>query len=287
MPELPEVETIVSHLQPALHGAVVRSVVVLRTAAIRHGRRKLSSSLPGRRIERIGREGKWIIFHLRPAAELVVHLGMTGRLTITPAKAQAAKHTHVRLQFVDRADELRFTDPRRFGGVWFFDGDEAEAARRLRGLGPDALSIRVADLRDICRRRRQIKALLLDQRAISGMGNIYCDEALFATKIHPLTKASDLTEEQVRSLACSIRKTLRTAIESGGSTLRDYRRPDGSEGRFLEIRAIYGREGQPCRRCGETILRIQAAGRSSHICPACQKSRRKRRLTTEAGKPLK
>jgi formamidopyrimidine-DNA glycosylase len=271
MPELPEVQTIVLKLQPALRRAVLESVIIRRAAVIRHGARRLKAGLPGRRIERIDREGKWIIFRLKPAAEMVIHLGMTGRLLVTQNAAQVAKHTHLRFRFSGRTAELRFCDPRRFGGVWFFDGHETEEARRMRRLGPDALSIRVPELRAICRRRRQIKALLLDQQAISGMGNIYCDEALFATRIHPLTKASDLSEQQVRSLACNIRKTLRRAIESGGSTLRDYRQPDGSEGQFMELRAVYGREGEPCRRCGTILLRIQAAGRSSHICPACQK----------------
>jgi formamidopyrimidine-DNA glycosylase len=274
MPELPEVQTIVSCLQPVLSGAVVQSVVVHRARVIRHGSRMLGSSLPGKRIERIDREGKWIIFRLQPAAEMVVHLGMTGRLLIVPAGTEVARHTHLRFRFADRAQELRFCDPRRFGGVWFFDGDEMDAAGRLRQLGPDALTIRAAELRRICRRRRQIKALLLDQRAISGMGNIYCDEALFAARIHPLARASDLAEPRVRKLACTIRRTLRRAIESGGSTLRDYRQPDGSEGRFLEIRAVYGREGLPCPRCGVTIRRIQAAGRSSHVCPVCQRLRK-------------
>ena len=277
MPELPEVQTIVSKLQPALRQAVVECVLIRRAAVIRHGGRRFKAGLRGRRIERIDREGKWIIFRLQPAGEMVIHLGMTGRLLVTENTAQVAKHTHLQFRFSGRRAELRFCDPRQFGGVWFFDGDETEEARRMRRLGPDALSIRVPELRAICRRRRQIKALLLDQQAISGMGNIYCDEALFATRIHPLTRASDLSEKQVRSLACSIRRTLRRAIESGGSTLRDYRQPDGSEGLFMTLRAVYGREGEPCPRCGTILLRIQAAGRSSHVCPACQKSAALRR----------
>lgn len=284
MPELPEVQTIVSQLEPALRQAVVDAVAVHRASVIHHGRAGLKAGLVGKRIERIDREGKWIIFRLRPEAELVVHLGMSGRLTLAPRGAHLPKHTHLCIGFVKRTDELRFCDPRRFGGVWYFTADEFDDAARLRGLGPDALSIRETALRAICRRRRQIKALLLDQRAISGLGNIYADEALYATGIHPLAVASRLDDNQVRDLACSIRRVLRQAIRSRGSTLRDYRQADGSEGSFQIQHAVYGREGLACRRCGSTIQRIQAAGRSSHICPKCQRRKPVGRADKAAGR---
>lgn len=271
MPELPEVQTVVSQLKPLLEGAVFESANLGRCKVIRRSRRKIASSLPGRAVEEVRREGKWIIIRLRPTAELVIHLGMTGRLLIESVDLPPARHTHARFRLRRRGEELRFRDPRQFGGVWFFDEDEIEAARERRALGPDALNIRAPILRQVCRRRRQLKALLLDQRAISGLGNIYCDEAAFSAGIHPRTVASDLTDRQVRALACSIRKTLRLAIASGGSTLRDYRKLDGTEGEFQHAHNVYGREGLACRRCGRLIVRVQLAGRSTHFCPRCQK----------------
>jgi formamidopyrimidine-DNA glycosylase len=271
MPELPEVQTVVNQLKPLLEGTVFESASLGRNKVIRRGRGKIASSLPGRVVQEIRREGKWIIIRLRPTAELAIHLGMTGRLVMEPFDSLPAKHTHARFRLRGCGVELRFRDPRKFGGVWFYDEDEIEAARERRALGPDALSIRVPTLRQICRRRRQLKALLLDQRAISGLGNIYCDEAAFSADIHPGTVASDLTDRQIRALACSIRKTLRRAIASGGSTLRDYRRLDGAEGEFQHAHNVYGREGLACRRCGRLIVRVQLAGRSTHFCPRCQK----------------
>lgn len=271
MPELPEVETIVRQLDRMLRGAVVESVVVHRREVIRHGRSALQRHLKGRRIEGVEREGKRIIVKLSPPAVLVCHLGMTGRLMMVPVREPIDKHEHVCVRLVRRSQELRFRDPRRFGGLWFANGDGMRSAIPLRPLGPDALSIRLPVLRTILQRKRQIKALLLDQQAIGGLGNIYCDEALFASRIHPLTQACELTEEQVRSLARSIRTTLRASIASGGTTFSDYRGADGSEGTFQRRLRVYGREGEECRRCRVRIERITAAGRSTCLCPHCQR----------------
>lgn len=286
MPELPEVQTIVSQLAPALTGARIESVRIVRGDIIRQGRRELTIHGPGSSVVRVDRTGKRLIFHLTDAI-LVVHLGMSGRLTLEPNDAPIMKHTHLRIRFHDRNDELRFRDPRRFGGVWFIP-NPAQASRKhasravtkaaieLSPLGPDALSIQAKGLREVLRRRRQIKALLLDQRAISGLGNIYCDEALHRAGIHPITPASELTAAQIRQLAKCIRATLRSAIRAGGSTLRDYRDADGAEGWFQVHHRVYGREGKPCQRrrgaarCGALIERARVAGRSTHTCPNCQ-----------------
>jgi formamidopyrimidine-DNA glycosylase len=274
MPELPEVQTIVDDLSPALRGALIRRVIVLRRDVIRRGAGALSTGLAGRRIAEIVRDGKRIHLRLEPAGRLVIHLGMSGRLGLFPPRTGLEPHTHLRVLFRDRPQELRFRDPRRFGGIWFIGDASGMEQAALPALGPDALSIRVPVLRQVLRRRRQIKALLLDQYAISGLGNIYCDESLHRAGIHPLARAATLTEPQVRALACSIRRTLRSAIDSGGSTLVDYRRADGSAGAFQAFHRVYGREGQPCFRCGEVIRRIQAAGRSTHLCPRCQRGGR-------------
>jgi formamidopyrimidine-DNA glycosylase len=268
------VQTVVSQVAPLLCGAVVGSVVVHKAEVVRQGLRAMKAHLAGRTVRRIDRQGKWIIFRLAPSGEMVVHLGMTGRLTIEPATAPVAPHTHVRFRFVGWLEELRFRDPRRFGGIWFFGEGEAKAAAAHHQVGPDALSIRAPVLGRICRRSRQIKALLLDQRIIGGLGNIYSDEILFAAGIHPHTRACKLTEGQIRGLAGVIRKTLRRAIAAQGSTIQAFRQTDGSAGRFQDEHQVYGREGLPCPRCGRAIRRIQAAGRSSHVCTKCQRLRR-------------
>lgn len=273
MPELPEVETIAVELAAALPGAVVESVHIHRADVIQHGGETIAKRLTGMRFTAVDRHGKRLFLRL-DGGDLVVHLGMTGWLTLLPASEPVLPHTHVRLSFNGRTDELRFRDPRRFGGIWFFGVGENGKARRLNTLGPDALSIRVPVLRALLKRRRQIKALLMDQQAISGLGNIYCDEALFSARIHSLTLAHALSETQVRQLACAIRKVLRASIESGGTTISDYRGADGREGAFQDRLRVYDREGAPCKRCGAKIRRILAAGRSTHFCPRCQKRRR-------------
>lgn len=273
MPELPEVETIVLQLRRSLVHARIEGVRVARGDVIRHGRRGFAGRLTGRRIARIERDGKRIRCVLSPTGELVFHLGMSGRLTVQSAEAERLKHTHIRIRFAGREYELRFRDPRRFGGVWFFDDEPSDGTNGLKSLGPDALSIRVPVLRELCGRKRQVKALLLDQQAIGGLGNIYCDEALHGARIHPLTRASDLDERQVRSLACCIRKTLRRAVSAGGSTLRDYTGANGEPGLFQIEHRVYGREGEPCKRCGAPIVTIQVASRTTHFCGVCQPAR--------------
>lgn len=270
MPELPEVETIVVELSRALNGAVIRKAVIHRADFVRTDTPNLGARLRREKIRTVEREGKRIIFNLASGSLCVIHLGMSGRVTLEKPSDPLKPHTHVQIEFSQFQKELRLRDPRRFGGLWFLNGHQPDSPFLLTPLGPDALSIRVPALRAICKRKRQIKALLLDQQAISGLGNIYCDEALFAARIHPRCCASNLTEPQVRNLACSIRKTLRQAIDFGGSTLRDYVKADGSEGDFQNIHRIYARENKPCPRCRTPIERIQCAGRSTHICPCCQ-----------------
>ncbi len=272
MPELPEAESIVRALRPHLCGKTLTRVALHRPAIVRAGRRAVVDGRGiGRVIAGVSRSGKRVVIEFTGGARLVVALGMTGRLTVVPTGEPLLKHTHFQARITGTGTELRFRDPRRFGGIWYLDKDEPIAGPRLGPLGPDALSVRLPVFRDLLRRKRQIKALLLDQRAIAGLGNIYCDEALHRTGIHPATRAADLAAEQVKTLLRQIRTVLRSAIRHGGSTFMDYRNADGRPGGFqLEHRA-YDRQGQPCRGCGATILRIQVAGRSSHICPSCQR----------------
>ena len=273
MPELPEVQTILSGIAPHIVGRRISQVLLDRPDIVRSGAADMPSGLPGKCVRRIDRHGKRLAFSFDSPAALVIHLGMSGRLTFEPADRELLPHTHLRLRFEGAPGELRFRDPRRFGGVWYFNGSSSGSNGELSTLGPDALSIRVPVLAKIAARRRQIKALLMDQQAISGMGNIYCDEALFAARIHPLTRACKLSNQQIRNLACGIRKTLRAALKAGGSTLRDYRQADGSEGLFQVRHRVYDREGKPCPRCAAKIRRVLSAGRSTHFCPRCQRRR--------------
>lgn len=279
MPELPEVQTIAAQLQAALVGATIESVRIARADIIRHGRQGLAKRVTGRAIREVGRHGKRMTIRLVPGGALTIHLGMSGRLTLEPSGSPVLTHTHLRMGIRGTGTELRFRDPRRFGGVWFHEESESGSTREVCGngepglsqLGPDALTIRTSELKVLFRRRRRIKALLLDQQVISGLGNIYCDEALHRSGIHPMTEAAALSEEQVRRLAVTIRQTLRQAINFGGTTFREYRNADGGEGRFQKLHRVYGREGQPCPACGALIVRSIVAGRSTHLCLRCQR----------------
>jgi formamidopyrimidine-DNA glycosylase len=272
VPELPEVETVASGLDARLRGAVVASVLVLRRDVVRPGARSFGRALVGKTVRRVRRHGKRIIWDLDPpGAELNVHLGMTGNLLLVVADAPLAAHTHLRMRFSGRSDELRFRDPRRFGGLWLTHrGRAARRGRFSRPLGPDALSIGAAQFRELLKRRRRIKALLMDQESIAGMGNIYCDESLFRARVHPLTPASDLDSRRVAALLRAMRSVLNQSIAASGSSLRDYRDAVGEPGWFRVRHRVYDREGKPCTRCATPIERIVAASRSTHYCPRCQ-----------------
>jgi formamidopyrimidine-DNA glycosylase len=289
MPELPEVETIARGLA-AIRGAKVRRVRIARDDYVRWARPAPEGTLRGRTIVGVTRHGKRLALDLRPAGSLLLHLGMSGQVTLAGRAEPVPPHTHLRVELAGER-ELRVRDPRRFGGVWIDpDRGAGDAAAPLAvaapsgrngarpgALGPDALAIGRAELAALLARPRQLKALLLDQRAIAGLGNIYCDEALWAARLHPLTRAADLRPDEVAELHRQLRRLLRAAIRHGGSTLRDYRNSDGGEGGFQRRHRVYGREGEPCPRCGTAIRRLPAAGRSTHVCPRCQRRKPRRR----------
>ncbi len=275
MPELPEAETIARGLDRGLTGHVLDRVRVARKDVIHGDPRPLSRLLPGRRVVRVHRRAKRVIVTLKPDAELVFHLGMSGRLTMDRADGPVEKHTHLRVAVRGENFELRFRDPRRFGGVWCYAGSTRHVGRRLGPLGVEPLEATPGCFRQLLSRRRQIKALLLDQRAIAGIGNIYCDEALHAAGVHPLTQAGTLDTARAGRLLRAIKSTLNRAIRFNGSTLVDYRGADGAEGSFQKHHRVYQRTGQPCRACGTPIEHMQVAGRSSFFCPCCQPSPKK------------
>jgi len=275
VPELPEAETIARQLHAGLAGAVVSSVRVQRADILHGDPRPLAAVIRRRRVEGVTRRAKRVQVQLDGGVMLVFRLGMSGRLTLVPRAAPVEPHTHVCIRFRARGDELRFRDPRRFGGVWCLSGREAYAGRRMGEVGPEPLTLEQSAFAAILKdRRRSIKSLLLDQTLIAGLGNIYCDEALFAAGIHPLTPAGALDGPSAQRLLRAIKRTLNRAIDANGSTLSDYRRPDGLDGSYQFSHKVYGRLGEPCRRCRVPIEKLTIAGRTTHLCPVCQVGRR-------------
>jgi formamidopyrimidine-DNA glycosylase len=295
MPELPEVETVVRELRTFLPGRDIVRASLTAPDLYRRDSRKVSA-LAGATIAAVERRGKAIVIRgTTGSPNLVVHLGMTGRLEWHAAgragpdaspsragqappgalarghpRAQREVHLHARIHFGD-GSELRYIDPRRFGFI--FVGSDAECDASLC-MGPDPFQMKDDDFaRTLARRQASVKSLLLNQRIISGMGNIYVDEALFMVGIHPLTPGARASQHAAEILK-SARNVLERAIRARGTTLRDYRRTDGSTGEFQIRLSVYGREGEACRRCGATIVRLEVAQRGTHVCPRCQRAPR-------------
>lgn len=277
MPELPEVENVRRTLAGRLIGRTVAAVDVRRADVVEGEATPAAPEalLVGDAVERIERLGKQLAIVGGSGRVVCVHLGMTGSLVVRamPQPAEAPPpHTHVVWRFAG-GDELHFRDPRRFGGVWTFPSEAALRERRWHALGEDALVITPAALAAALSRKRQgIKATLLDQAVLAGMGNIYVDELLFACGIHPLRPAGSLGPVEVRTLVTRMRRLLNRAIEAGGSTLRDYVDGNGDAGGFQLRHKVYGRGGQPCRGrgCGCELASIAVAGRTTVYCAACQ-----------------
>ena len=268
MPELPEVQTVVTTLRPGVLGRVIRGVILNRTDIVCPPGADLPGHLVGRTVASVDRRGKRIVFTLDDGARFYIHLGMTGQLTLVDrrklASSPAAKHTHLELDLGAR--RLRFRDPRRFGGIWWLGSEDCAA-----GMGPEPLTMRPAQLAGrLAKTQRAIKSALLDQSVVAGLGNIYVDESLFLAGIHPLAKANELTAAEVARLNRAIKTTLRRAIRHRGSSLRDYVDADGSAGGFQRLHRVYDRAGKPCRKCRSPIDRFVLGGRSTHFCAKCQ-----------------
>jgi formamidopyrimidine-DNA glycosylase len=263
VPELPEVETVARSIAPLVGRRILaaefRCLRVLRGA----DPELMAAGLEGRKIGAVDRYGKFLVLSLRGGGYLVIHLGMTGRLLLGGAPG---KHTHAILT-LDRG-LLLYDDPRQFGCFQY----SAEFPQRVARLGPEPLEISAAEFASGLRRRKtRIKALLLNQRFLRGMGNIYADEALFRAGIHPLAIASRIRAERASRLHNAIREVLREAIDAGGSSISDYVDAEGRKGFFQLSHRVYQRTGEPCVRCGAPIRRVLVAQRSSHFCPKCQK----------------
>jgi len=280
MPELPEAETVARGLDRAIRCKRIAWVTLSRADVVHGDPGPLCALVTGRLVERVGRRGKRVILELGGAERLIFHLGMSGRLTAVSAEEPIEAHTHLRIGFDETDRELRYCDPRRFGGMWVLSRASETIGRKLAVLGAEPLEVEAGTFRALLRRKKQIKALLLDQGLLSGMGNIYCDEALYKAKIHPATIASRIRGDRADRLLAEMKDTLRAAIRAKGSTIGDYRQSNGQEGGFQNFHQVYGREGQACGRCGRTIRRILVAGRSTHVCPNCQRAPRQRRKAT-------
>ncbi len=284
MPELPEVETIARGVDKRIRGdRIVQVWFSRRPQTFKTSRARQAKGLSGRTVLAVHRTGKHIVFELSPStsapdaherealnscAQWIVHLGMTGRLLVTTPESPVAPHTHARL-FLESGRELRFIDPRRFGRLEFRD------LRRQAGFGApgdEPLTIGSSEFAALFRGRRlSIKAALLNQTLLAGVGNIYADESLFHAGIRPRRKTDRLTLLEFDRLRLALRQILTHAIQLGGSSVSDYVGADGERGFFQLEHCVYQRTGEPCRRCQTPIRRVIVAGRGTHYCPRCQR----------------
>lgn len=286
MPELPEVETVRAGLQQLLPGKEVCDVAYNWPKGFPNAESDVVRFLRGARVKQIRRRAKVLIIDLSTGYSLVIHLKMTGQLVFRGEQTFGAGHpndslvgelpdnsTRVIFTFAD-GSHLYFNDQRKFGWVRLLPTTEIQNLDFFKKVGPEPLASDFTwrQFRDRLRRRKntRIKAALLDQTVIAGVGNIYADESLWGARIHPATLVSVLTDTQFHHLYTSLRHVLRLAIEKGGSTDKNYVNAQGKRGSYLAFASVFRRDNQPCPRCGTIIIKIRVAGRGTHLCPACQ-----------------
>lgn len=278
MPELPEVETVVRGLRPKLEGLRLKQVEQRRPDLRFPLPENFAARLRGRRVERIVRRAKYMLLHLDDGQVLLCHLGMSGRMVVVERGVNGRRppldrHDHV-IFTTESGTEVRFNDTRRFGIMDIVAEEALEAHPLLRALGPEPLGndfngpVLAAALKG---KRTPIKSALLDQQVVAGLGNIYVCEALFFAGISARRQAYTVQGQRAENLAVAVRQVLNRAIEAGGSSLRDYVQTNGELGYFQHEWAVYGREGDACRRCGTAVRRQVQGGRSTFYCPRCQK----------------
>ncbi len=272
MPELPEVETVVRDLRPCLIGRRIASVHVSRQPLRRTWSRAWGPRLVGRRVGEVHRRGKWILVGLDRELHLGIHLGMTGQLTMMPARHPVLPHTHVIISLDRGRQQLRFRDVRRFGCATLFPtGEQMERFFLDSELGPEPFDLDPMYWRErLSATERCLKAVLLDQRVVAGIGNIYADESLYEARLHPAQVGKDTAPKEAERLRQSLALVLHRAIEKRGSSIRDYLRGSGEKGEYQREFRVYGQTGRGCPRCRTPIERIRLAGRSTHFCPQCQ-----------------
>jgi len=290
VPELPEVETIRRQLAPHLEGRTILGVEILDPRWTRpHPPRAVEAGLRSKTVERLTRSGKYLVIGLSGGSYLLIHLRMTGALLLDPA--QEPRHTRVRFE-LDAGHRLVYIDPRRFGTGHLLPDERARDAYLAARIGVEPLSpeFTTEHLRLLARgRRAPVKAFLLDQRRVAGVGNIYADEALFRAKIHPLRATGSLTRPQLARLRDAVEQALQAGIEAKGASIDDFRHIDGARGAFQDRFLIHLRAGEPCVRCGAIVRKIVVGGRGTYVCERCQRKPRAQLAAgaraTGAGRP--
>lgn len=269
MPELPEVETLLRQLKRSMTGAVIREARVFDDRILNVPSKFLESGISGEKVTGFFRKGKYLGFETASGRRLWFHLGMTGRLLF--ASESKLPHTHLMLALKGSGGNLFFSDPRRFGRVIYLSPDEPPPEGLLK-TGPDPFEMTEEQFVSAFHGRKGLmKPLLLNQRIVSGIGNIYADEGLFRAGLLPWKKAFRISRGRLGTLYRALREVLEEALAAGGSSIDDYRHVDGLKGSFQDRHRVYGRTGKPCRSCGGVIRVRPMAGRSSHYCPVCQK----------------
>jgi formamidopyrimidine-DNA glycosylase len=274
VPELPEVETVRSRLEPVLVGRALADVAILDERLTRPFEpNRVAAELKGERVAAVQRRGKYLIVRFESGRVLLIHLRMTGSMLVVRGDGLPEDpHRRAVVRLDDGAD-VAYRDVRRFGTWLLLEPGELDDYLAAR-LGDEPLAPAVTAKvlgRRLAARRAPLKALLLDQRVLAGLGNIYADEALWHARLHPLRPAGDLTEGELRDLLRGVRRALRKGIERQGASLRDYSMPDGDRGSMQDEFAVYGRAGEPCARCGTAIEKTRAGGRGTWFCPGCQR----------------
>jgi len=272
MPELPEVETIVRCLRRRLIGLQVETVRLIFPPVVRNGKKSSLQRFRGQCVTGVRRRGKLVLLDFSGGRTMIIHLKMTGQLLVCPRSLPLDKHVHLAVTFRAKDEELRFRDARKFGFILGVRTGGLNRTPEVRDLGPEPLTLDLPAFLDRlgCRRGR-LKSLLLNQRVIAGIGNIYADEILFESGLHPQADVSRLRRRRLEGLWSAVHKVLNEAIAFKGTTVRDYRDGEGLEGLYQNRLQVYGREGEPCPRCGTPIKRIRVSGRSTHFCPRCQR----------------
>jgi formamidopyrimidine-DNA glycosylase len=273
MPELPEVETMVLTLRPRLVGRTFGAARVLRDSVVGWpAPAAFAAALQGRTVLRLDRRGKYILIDLDDGSRLVVHLRMTGQLAFRPARSRPTAHTRLVLP-LDSDEALHFIDQRTFGKVYVLPDQDPAPIKGLAALGPEPLGPGFTPAllgKALARTARPIKTALLDQALVAGIGNIYADEALFVAGVHPTTPARQVPAAAVKRLHGAIRTVLAQGIVHRGTTFAHFRNAEGEPGGHQGHLAVYGREGEPCRRCDNPLQRLVLSGRSAHFCVHCQ-----------------
>src|SRR5919197_6469397 len=275
MPELPEVETIRRQLAPVVEGRVLERLEVLDARWCEPAApAEVSDAVSGRRIERLSRRGKYLVWELEDEVHLVMHLRMTGNLFVVPAEEDTDDRPHLRVRFViDSGTHVLFVDVRRFGTGVVLLGDDAleEYFSSRLGVGPLSPDFTAEALRALAKgRRAPVKAFLLSQERVVGVGNIYADEALWRAKIHPLRPVGTLKRAQIEALHEAVIESLNAGIDARGASIDDFRHTDGARGSFQDRFLVHRRVGEPCPKCGTESLKLRAAGRGTYVCEHCQ-----------------